>query len=256
MAVHGIGSNWRVWRGILPALEAEHDVLAVDLPGFGESPVECARGDFSIMGHADALERELDEQGIESPHVVGNSLGGWIALELGRRGRARSVVAISPAGAWSEGEQRYSRAMLRSQRRAARALVPFTGPVSRSPVLRTLSTSLVSARPWRIPPHELEYAFLALAGAPGWEPTLEWVEGHSLERPEEIETPVRVLWGSRDRLLFPRQGPPLVERMPDAELVPLRGLGHVPMWDDPEETGRAVLEFTRARTSGAVPAAA
>ena len=99
LLLHGVTSSWRAWKPVLPMLEQHHDVWAVTMPGHLGGP-PLPDGGFSIDVVVDALIEQLDELGIdEDPHVVGNSLGGWAALELARRGRARSVVALSPAGA-------------------------------------------------------------------------------------------------------------------------------------------------------------
>src|SRR2546423_7414962 len=96
--IHGVGSQWQVWQPLLPALERARDVIALDLPGFGGSPslpIGVVPGAAAL---ADAVAGFMDELGIERPVIGGNSLGGWIALELAKRDRARAVVAVSPAG--------------------------------------------------------------------------------------------------------------------------------------------------------------
>jgi pimeloyl-ACP methyl ester carboxylesterase len=95
--VHGLGLSWRSWQPVLGALEAGHDVVAIDLPGFGESPPLSDGAAPTPSRLADAVESELNRLGFEAPALVGNSLGGWIALELARRRRAASAVVISPS---------------------------------------------------------------------------------------------------------------------------------------------------------------
>lgn len=244
LLVHGIGSTWRVWKPVLERLEARHDVLAVDAPGFGNSAPLPDGVTPTISALADALERVLDDVGWDAPHVAGNSMGGWLALELARRGRAASVVALSPAGMWSPKESAYSRGALRFQHAVASRLVPHADTLSRSAVGRTLLFSGVAARPWRIQPEDAAEALRLFAGAPGWRATLEAM---TVDQPRDlgsIECPVRIAWGSRDTLLFPRQADRFVREIPNAELVRLPGLGHVPMGDDPEAVADAILEFT------------
>src|SRR5262245_43055610 len=96
--IHGIGHTWRGWRPMLPPLEQRCDVLAVDLPGCGRSEPFPAGIDSTPEALADAVEDEMARAGFDRAHIAGNSLGGWIALELARRGRADTVTAISPAG--------------------------------------------------------------------------------------------------------------------------------------------------------------
>src|SRR3954449_1384611 len=96
--IHGVGSQWQVWQPLLPALEREREVIALDLPGFGGSPSLPIGVVPNAAALTDAVAGFMDELGVERPVIGGNSLGGWIALELAARGRARAVVAVSPAG--------------------------------------------------------------------------------------------------------------------------------------------------------------
>ena len=101
--LHGIGHRWQAWRPVLDLLAAHHEVIAVDLPGFGKSPVMSAvsPGSHSIEAAAGYIAEELDALGVSRPHVAGNSLGGAIGLELAKAGRAASMTALSPAGFWA-----------------------------------------------------------------------------------------------------------------------------------------------------------
>lgn len=244
MLIHGIGSTWRVWRPVLERLEAQHEVLAVDVPGFGNSAPLPEGITPSIAALADALERALDDAGWDAPHVAGNSMGGWLGLELARRGRAATVVALSPAGMWSPKESSYSRGALRFQYAVASRLAPHADALTRSALGRTLLFSGVSSRPWRADPADAAEALRLFAGAPGWDATLAAMTGDQPRDLGSIECPVRIAWGSRDTLLFPRQADRFVREIPGAELVRLPGLGHVPMGDDPEAVASAILEFT------------
>src|SRR5918995_949972 len=102
VCLHGFTDTWRTWELVLPQLERRHDVLAPTLPGHaGGPPIE---GDADEAVLADAVERAMDEAGFETAHFAGNSLGGYLALQLAARGRARSVVALAPSGGWAEGD--------------------------------------------------------------------------------------------------------------------------------------------------------
>jgi pimeloyl-ACP methyl ester carboxylesterase len=94
--VHGVGHTWRGWRPMLQLLEPNFDVLVIDLPGFGHSPSLSDCDISSPSRLADFVEGAMDDAGCETAHLSGNSLGGWIALELARRGRARTCVPTSP----------------------------------------------------------------------------------------------------------------------------------------------------------------
>src|SRR5215218_10715055 len=116
--LHGIGLDRHVWDPVVPLLAREHEVIAVDLPGFGASAPLA--GPPTVA----ALAAAVEELGLERPHVAGNSLGGGIALELGRRGWAGSVCAISPIGFAAGREGAYARGMLRTIHAMARVLDP------------------------------------------------------------------------------------------------------------------------------------
>ena len=252
--IHGIGSTWRVWKPVFEQLEARHEVLGVDVPGFGRSAAFPPGTRPTIEAMADALERALDAVGWDRPHVAGNSMGGWLALELGRRGRAASVVAISPAGMWTEKERIYSRNTLRFQHAAATKIAPYADTLTRTALGRTLVLGAVTSRPWRADPADAAEALRLFAAAPGWETTLEELTS---DRPRDlgsIACPVRIVWGTRDTLLLPRQADRFVREIPNADLVRLPGLGHVPMGDDADAVAESILEFT-ARHARATAAA-
>src|SRR5438034_3071201 len=97
LLIHGFSATWHAWAPIAAALSSDFDVLAPTLPGHsGGAPLDPPK---TIAGLSDRVEALLDEVGWPEPHVAGFSLGGWLALELAKRGRARSVTAIAPAGA-------------------------------------------------------------------------------------------------------------------------------------------------------------
>ena len=100
LLLHGVGAIWRAWSPVLPYLESHHDVIVPTLAGHGGGPPLDPQVAPSVQALADALEEELDKLGLQKVHIAGNSLGGWLGMELARRGRARSLVLFSPAGAW------------------------------------------------------------------------------------------------------------------------------------------------------------
>lgn len=233
----------------MPALERVHQVIAPDLPGFGESPPLPAGRRSTVPALADAVERLLDGSQLQTAHLAGNSLGGWIALELARRGRARSVVGLSPAGMWTWHEIAYASRLLKLQRAAAERLAPYAGALTRTPAGRSAVLSSVMGRPWRADPAEAAYMVRAVAAAPAFHETLDWTSSHRAEGLEEIRRPVLIAWGTLDLLLLPRQGPRFLRRIAGSELRALRGLGHVPMSDDAELVARTITEFA-ARAGG------
>jgi pimeloyl-ACP methyl ester carboxylesterase len=244
--VHGIGHTWRGWKPMLPLLERRFDVLAPDLPGFGYSPPLPAGQTPTAEALADAVEGEMDAAGFHTAHLAGNSLGGWIVLELARRGRARTVTAISPAGLATPRELAWGRGVLLGMRWAARNL-PSSEALLRNPVGRTLFAGPALGKPWRADPADMIEQAELFGNAPGMLPTFEALEGTQPRGLTTLNTPVLLLWGSKDVILLPRQGRRFERLIPGSELRYLKGLGHTPMSDDPELLADAIGEFALRR---------
>ncbi|MBN1529759.1 MAG: alpha/beta hydrolase [Thermoleophilaceae bacterium] len=244
--IHGIGSRLQVWSPVVEALSQSHDVIAADVPGFGQSPALPSGVEPTVHAFATAFERFFGELGIPTPHVAGNSMGGGIALELGRRGAARSVTAISPVGFWTPRERRFCQLSLGSAhgvpepvRRAALAL-------SAKPAGRTLLMGQEFARPWLIPPAEARATLEDFWAAPAFARALAAFDRYTFRDGHELRVPVSVLWGSRDLLLlYGRQAPRARRALPAARHVTLAGLGHTPFYDDPEAVAREMLAAVR-----------
>jgi pimeloyl-ACP methyl ester carboxylesterase len=232
--LHGIGLDRVAWSPVVPLLAREHEVIAVDLPGFGESAA------LGGTPEVEALAEAVEALGLERPHVAGNSLGGGIALELGRRGWAGSVCAISPIGFAAGREGAYARATLRTIRAMAQALDGHADAAFGGPARRTALMSLIVSRPWRIPAADAAHWNRSTARAPGWDATLPAV---TRWRPAMPGCPTTIAWAEHDRLLIAsRQAPRARRWLPEARHVTLRGCGHVPVWDDPEQVAGAILD--------------
>lgn len=226
---------------MLPLLEAEADVLAPDMPGFGRSPPLPGAPTPEAIG--DAVEQEMDRAGWRDAHVAGNSLGGWVALELARRGRARTVAAFSPAGLWTPRESAYCQALLRLTRAVASPHTP--AELLRPLPMRVVGGAVMFGRPWRADPEEMAEQARMLARSPAFEETRRLMHRAQPRGLDAIDCPVLIAWGTRDRLLLPRQARRWVRLLPRAELRWLPGLGHIPMPDDPELVARTILDFAK-----------
>jgi pimeloyl-ACP methyl ester carboxylesterase len=221
--LHGFLDTWRTWELVLPALEREHEVLALTLPGHaGGPPLPRPAGLRSL---ADAVERALDAAGVETAHLVGNSLGGHLALQLAERDRARSVVALSPAGGWAPGDEQ-ARAVFDAQA----DLVEVAGSASVHAPSELLAHQLRGVAAVSEPAEAL-----AVAREADW----------SLDA-ARILAPVRIVWGTADRLLpWPRAAERYRrEWLPHADWVELEGIGHAPQLEAPLETAQLVLGWT------------
>ena len=170
----------------------------------------------------------------------GNSLGGWVALELARQGRARAVVAVSPAGFATPIERFAARVQLRSSWHGAQR--PALGePLLRRPGGRTLALGGLVGKPAQTTAAEAIAATRNLAASAGFDGTVNTIAKDRFTGGDEIGVPVTLVWGTRDMILFPWQRRRALRELPRARHVPLPGAGHVPMWDDPEAIARELL---------------
>ncbi len=241
LLVHGIGSRRQVWGPVLERLATEREVVAVDLPGFGESADLPSGVTPTLDAHVDAVVGFLDEQGLDEIDVAGNSMGGGVALELARRGRVRTATALSPIGFWTPQERQWAVRSLKNTYATARALAPIAPALYATAAGRTLGSWQIAARPWRIPAEDAVASHKALAEADAFLPTLDKVSPYVFHDGPELRVPVTVAWGERDRLLLTRQSRRAMKVLPQARHLLLYGCGHVPMWDDPEQVAEVLL---------------
>ncbi|WP_406462267.1 alpha/beta fold hydrolase [Streptomyces sp. NBC_01622] len=245
LLLHGIGHHRQAWDPVVDILATERDVIAVDLPGFGASPALPEGLAYDLSTTAAVFSAFCEALGLDRPHIAGNSLGGLLALELGREKVVRSVTALSPAGFWSQAERRYAFGVLLTMRQIARRMpLPMVERLSRTAAGRTALTSTIYARPGRRSPEAVVAETLALVNAPGFDDTLR--AGTDVQFTDDLPgLPVTVAWGTQDRLLLRRQGVRAKHLIPRARLVRLPGCGHCPMSDDPALVARVILDGSR-----------
>jgi pimeloyl-ACP methyl ester carboxylesterase len=246
--IHGFSGTRQLWEPVLPALERDHDVLAVSLAGHVGGTALEAGAQTSVTALVDAVERDMDAAGFERAHVAGNSLGGWIALELAARGRARSVVGLSPAGGWEAGSraERRLRGLFTRNHKLSKAMLPRIDSLMRRPRLRRALLRQVVAHGERIPPAAAAQLVRDSVACPIYFDLMDAIlrDGPPASF-EGVRCPVLIAWGTRDRILPSRSYTArLRELLPSAEWVKLRGLGHVPMSEDPELVARTIGDFT------------
>ncbi|WP_030828760.1 alpha/beta fold hydrolase [Streptomyces hygroscopicus] len=240
--LHGIGHHWQAWQPVLDILAVDRDVIAVDLPGFGASERLPDGIPYDVDGVIPVLGALFEALGVERPDVAGNSLGGLLALELGRAGLVRSVTALAPARFWTEAERRYAFGVLSAMRAGARALPPpVVAWLARGAAGRAALTGTIYARPGRRSPAAVVAETRALREAPGFRATLA-AGSTGLFTHDIPDIPVTIAWGTRDRVLPRRQGVRAKRVIPGARLVRLPGCGHVPMNDDPALVARVILD--------------
>jgi pimeloyl-ACP methyl ester carboxylesterase len=241
LLVHPLGADRHVWDPVLNRLAAEREVLAVDVPGFGGSAPLA--GTPTPPALAAALASFLAEQGIDRPHVVGNSHGGWLALELALNGRARSVTAIAPAGLWSAPLTPKHGAA----RRVARLASPLLPRLTASARGRRVLLAASVAHPERVPAADALHLVRAYAAAPGFRAANDAMRASRFAQLADIRVPLVLAWPEFDRLISRPSALP-----PNARNVTLRGCGHIPTWDDPEQVAELVLAATAPRAVGVV----
>lgn len=254
LLLHGFAASWRAWLPVLPRLEDEHSVFAPTLPGhFGGTDLPEGVSP-TVDAIADGLEALLDADGIDRAHIAGNSMGGWLALELARRGRARSVIALSPGGAWtSDARMALTLAEMRIALRVMRALQGRVDWLIRRPRGRKLFLSQMAEHGDRVEAAEVSAFMREMVKCPTFEPLIASLLDKQLEPvPNGADCPIRIAWGDFDRVIPHRRfGPPMRERVPGADFQILPGVGHVPMPDDPELVARTILQVTRAADAAA-----
>jgi len=244
LVLHGLGSTRDDFAVLAPRLAQEYEVLSVDLPGHGESPPLVARPTVAAL--TDVVERDLDRFGYERVHVLGNSLGGRIALELARRHRARSVVALAPSGMGLPPERVYQSLALSGARVSLRRMRALIDPLSNSRPGRALLLAGLRAKPARASAAEARAVRGGFAESTGFWRMLLWAVLADVPAGlSEVDCPVVLAQGSRD-LLSGGQTPRYLLLVPGSTFHPLLRAGHAPQSDTPDVIIELVDEATRA----------
>jgi len=250
--LHGFTATWRCWLPVLAELVPRFEVIAPTLHGHDGGPEPPADRAHSLSNATDHLEQLLDGLGIGTAHFAGNSMGGALALELAKRGRARSVVGVSPGGGWSEDRHdeveriirlfKRNRAAARASRKHAQAM--FSRPRLRRVGFRDYMTRahlMPGVEALRLSNSSLECTVVDDVYATMRDGSARVTE---LER---ISCPVLVVWGEKDRVLpLDKHAPHFREGIPGVEFRVLPRLGHVPMWDDAALLSATIGDFAAA----------
>jgi pimeloyl-ACP methyl ester carboxylesterase len=255
LLIHGFTGTWHHWRPLLGELAARYEVIAPTLAGHDGGPPFDVSGPLTFSSSADHLERHLDEIGVGTAHVVGNSLGGGLALELAKRGRARSVVALAPAGGWVEGDgeaQRVGRFFAR-QLRITRLTAKRVPTIMKRPGSRRLAMRDVMRHGELVAPADaVDLALTALRCSIAQQ-AIDAVmadKGIALRDLDRITCPVLLASPEFDRILpADRHAPRFRREIPGVESRMLPGCGHLPMWDDTRLVVNTISEFVNRNTS-------
>ena len=244
--LHPGGWSSDSWLPVLDSLAAERRVIAYDIPGFGRTPPPPPHINDVFDWVLDQLAHQLDRAGATTPvDMAGNSMGGWIALEAAKRGLARSVVALSPAGVWEHGMPRPLQHQFRVMLLGCQA---FRGPAKallRIPAVRYAALYPGFAKPGRVSYDTTISIINAFnQSRPVLAPLLNDARTISFQDGQDITIPITIAYGAHDRMVHP-PGPTVRAHLPaHTRWLTLPGCGHTPMSDNPELVARTILDAT------------
>lgn len=251
LLIHGIGSSWRSWQLIIEDLVAAgREVIAVDLPGHGETPP--LPGEVSIRTMANAVTDFLKTHDLLGVDVVGSSMGARLVLELARRGGVvGAVVSLDPGGFWRGWEIPFFYYSIAASVRLVRLLRPVMPALTANPIGRTVLLPQFSAHPWRLSPELVLDEMESFAASPSFDEllyNLAYKNPHQEGAPKgSIKEPLIIGWGRHDRVCLPQQASRALEAFPDARLYWFSDSSHFPQWDVPKETVRLILAATSGK---------
>jgi pimeloyl-ACP methyl ester carboxylesterase len=240
--IHGFTSFWETWEPMLPALTAQFDVFAPTLLGHAGRPA-VPDGVNLISALADDLEAQLDAAGMSTAHLVGNSLGGWLSMELMRRVRALSVVALSPAGGWRTNSDTKRTARLFAYTfRMVRFARPLARLFMRLGLMRRLGMRPFALRANQLTMPEMVDAMDGMLSVDVERFTV--LTDDRLEPFPDPGVPALIAWSEHDRTIpAPRYSDLWREVAPFAEFRVLPNVGHVPMIDNPALVSATIIDW-------------
>jgi pimeloyl-ACP methyl ester carboxylesterase len=256
LLLHGFKGTWHQWEPIVAFLAEHYEVIAPTLPGHDGGPEFQKAGALRLTDAGDAVETQLDSLGLGSAHIVGSSIGGGIALELAKRGRARSVVALAPAGGWrpeSKESRRLARFFVR-QRALVRSGRPSLALVMRGSMTRRLALRDIMWRGERVAPPAAVQMVLSSMRCPIEGRVIAALKANTaaIEGLGDVSAPTLIAWPEHDRILpMARHAERFRTEIPGAEFTVLKGAGHVPMWDRTELVVRTIDDFVKRQIAAA-----
>ncbi|GAB3547394.1 alpha/beta fold hydrolase [Arthrobacter tumbae] len=243
--VHGLGSSIRNWDPILPMLQEQREVIAIDLPGFGKS--EPLTGAVSIDTLTAAVEQFLREKGLEGADIVGSSMGARMVVEMARRGHTGNVVALDPGGFWNDTQVRIFNSTITASIALVRRIQSVLPSLVKQAAGRTALLAQFSAAPWKLDPD------LVLTELRGFSTSrsLDEARRSLAHGPRQQGAPQGTLkgnlafgWGRQDKVTPLSEAAVAMSLYPDATLHVFENCGHFPHWDQPQETARFILDST------------
>ena len=246
LLIHGLGGSLKSWDNIIEALALSRRVIAIDLPGFGQTPPHA--GEVTISKLADAVTSFIEDNDLRGIDAVGTSMGARLVLELARRQNIiGKVVSLNPGGFWKGWETHLFYISIAVSIRLIRLIKPVLKPIIFSQLGRSLLLFQFSAIPRKVLGHialgELK-DYLNSISFDNLLYNLAYGEEQKGTAANTLQHPMVIVWGKKDRVCFPAQAKRALVKFPDAELIWLEECGHFPHWDRPEETVKIILEHT------------
>lgn len=234
--VHGIGSSCHIWRDQMEALAPSRKVIAIDLPGHGRTPATARSTTYA--GLAQDLEDYLVAEDLVGVDLVGHSLGGRLVLDMAKRGRAGSVVALAPGGFWMGWERAYLQGNLLSSIVMLRSLGSLRASLAHNPISRSIVLAALSARPWHLDGTQVQAELDSYAGTKTFVELVNDLATAPMQTgPAHVNTGlIRIGWGRNDRLCWPVQAKRALAAFPSAQVQWFADCGHQVMWDQPAKS--------------------
>jgi pimeloyl-ACP methyl ester carboxylesterase len=252
--LHFQGGDTSAWDPVADRLEGGYEIWQLAFPGYGTSPL--LDEPHTLQALARSVASFMADNGVHRFHVAGCSLGGGVALELGRLGAAESVCALSPASFQEGADAAYLQAALVAYPAVCRGLMPLA-PALRLARFRKAFVAQMAVHADRWPAEHLEKPVRSVATAPGFHHTRRDALTQRFRAGLEITCPVTVAWAEHDRLLLTaRHRPRAMADLPQAEHLLLTGCGHLPFWDDPDQVAEVVIAATARRGTAGGPRSA
>ncbi len=240
--LHGIGMTARVWLPVMDQLALQRRVIAFDVPGFGKTAPLTTEP--TVHNMVVSLKQCLEEMGLhDSVDIVGNSMGGYMALQAAAEGLARSVVALSPAGLWEEAGPPHIEHMFAAMRKAYRLMPNVVESLLKTAPGRTIMLAgAVAAKGWRVPVEDAIHSARMFAASDEFDAIFEGLRA-PFTGSGKIDVPCTIAYGDFD-WVFPI-GTRKKSRAPaHSRWLRLPGCGHVPMWDNPNLVVHTILQGT------------
>lgn len=245
LLIHGLGGSYQSWNPIINNLASHRKVIAIDLPGSGESPL--TEGESSVYSLCNEITTFIMTHNLQGIDVVGSSMGARIALELSRRGGiVGSVVALNPGGFWNTFEKTIFYLSMSFSILMIKLFKSSIDKISYSPFLKKLFLSQFSYAPSRLPAETIQHELRDFVKTKKINRLLFNMafgkKQQGMNRKQEF--PITIVWGKNDYICFRNQAKRAIKLFPKSRLVWLDHCGHFPQWDRPADAVKIILEAT------------